>query len=206
MMAFFTRCCKRMHSLKSMIGQFLKTVLFMLVLSVWGVTAVAASSNIHIKNAYMHLDGETYNLDADMDLSFDEAIEEAINKGVVLHFLLEFQVVSPRKYWFDDEIVTKTQNITLSYHALARQYLLMRDGRQQSYDTLLEAKLELAEVRDWKVLEKSMVEKGEPYQAALLMRLDQTKLPKAIQVDAIGSEAWTMISQKYEWMPKDLNK
>lgn len=205
-MAFFTRCCKKMPILKLDLGQFLKTVLFLLVFFVWSVAALAASSNMHIKNADLRPEGETYYLDADLDINFDEVVEEAINKGVVLHFVVEFQVASPRKYWFDDEIVTKTQNITLSFHALTRQYLLMRDGRQQSYDTLLEANLELAELRDWKVLEKSLIEKDETYRAVLLMRLDQSKLPKAIQVDAIGSEAWALTSQKYEWTPKELNK
>lgn len=135
------------------------------MLAVWSAASHAASSNMHIRNADLRLEGDTYHLDADMDIRFDEDVEEAINKGVVLHFLAEFQVVSPRKYWLDDEIVTKTQNITLSYHALTRQFLLMRESRQQSYDTLLEAKLELAEIRDWKVLDKSLIEKGEPYRA-----------------------------------------
>lgn len=192
--------------IKLVSSQLLKSFVFVLFFAIWSTASVAASSGIKIKNAYLHAEGDTYSLDADMDINFDDEVEEAINKGVVLHFLVEFQVVSPRKYWFDDEIVTKTQRVTLSYHALTRQYLLKRDERQQSYDTLLEAKLELAELRDWKVLEKSQTERGEPYRAALLMRLDQTKLPKAIQVDAIGSEVWALTSQKYEWAPKDLNK
>jgi hypothetical protein len=36
------------------------------------------------------------------------------------------------------------------------------------------------------------------------VRLDQTKLPKAIQVDAISSEKWNLTSQKFEWTLKDL--
>ena len=205
-MVFFMRCCKRLRPINFSLNQLVKISALILMFGVWSVASFAASSSLNVKNADLRLDGDSYSLDADVDINFDEDVEEAINKGVVLHFIVEFQVVSPRKYWFDDEIVTKTQSTTLSYHALTRQYLLKRDGHQQSYDTLLEAKLELAEIRDWKVLEKSQIEKGEAYRAALLMRLDQTKLPKAIQVDAIRSEAWALISQKYEWKPKELNK
>lgn len=187
-------------------SSFLKALLIWLTLAVWSVASHAASSNMHIRNADLRLDGDVYSLDSDVNIYFDDDVEEAINKGVVLHFLVEFQVVSPRKYWFDDEIITRTQSIALSYHALTRQYLLMRDGRQQSYDTLLEAKLELAEIRDWKVLDRSLIEKGGAYRAVLRMRLDEGKLPKAIQVDAIGSEEWALTSQKFEWMPKELNK
>jgi hypothetical protein len=55
------------------------------------------------------------------------------------------------------------------------------------------------------VAEKSLLEKGEVYKAALLIRLDQNKLPKAIQVDAIGSEKWNLASEKFEWTLKELN-
>jgi hypothetical protein len=199
-------CCKNARLFNSLLARVFKAFLLLFLLFLWSASSHAASSNMHIRNADLRPDGEVYSLDADLDIRFDEDVEEAVNKGVVLHFLVEFQVVSPRKYWFDDEIVTKTQNVSLSYHALTRQYLLMREGRQQSYDTLLEAKLELAEVRDWKVLEKSQIEKGESYRAALMMRLDQAKLPKAIQVNAIGAEEWALTSQKYEWMPKELSK
>lgn len=191
-MAFFMRFCKRL------------SLIFFLLLAC--ALAFAASSSIVIKNAELQLSEDAYKLNADLEVTFDEAIEEAINKGVPLNFLVEFQVVSPRKYWFDDEIVTTTSNYALSYHALSRQYLVAHNGRQNSYETLSEAKLELEQIDDWKVLQKSQIEKGEVYKAALLMRLDQTKLPQALQVEAIGSEDWNLASQKFEWTLKELNK
>lgn len=167
-------------------------------------TAFAAGSSIGIKQAELQPLEDFYALSADVEVSFDDAIEAAVNKGVPLHFLIEFQVVSPHKYWFDDEIVTVTRSVVLSYHALSRQYLVTRGSHQKSFETLNEAEQELMEIDDWKVLDKSLVEKNETYNAALLVRLDQTKLPKAIQVDAISSEKWNLTSQKYEWALKDL--
>jgi hypothetical protein len=195
MTAFFTRYCKRLNYLFSL-------GLFLLL----GVTTLtfAAASSINIKSAELQLQEDYYSLSADAEFSFDNEIEEAINKGVPLNFLVEFQIVSPRKYWFDDEIVTTSQNVTLSYHALTRQYLVNRGAHQKSFETLSEAKQELAELSDWKVVEKSLIEKNEVYNAALLIRLDQTKLPKAIQVDTIASEKWNLNSQKFEWALKDI--
>ncbi|MFM9834584.1 MAG: DUF4390 domain-containing protein [Methylophilaceae bacterium] len=168
--------------------------------------ALAASSSIVIKNADLKLLDNAYILSADSELTFDESIEEAINKGVPLNFLVEFQLVSPRKYWFDNEIVTNTTSFTLSYHALSRQYLVSHNGHQNSYETLSEAKLELEQIDDWKVFEKSMVDKKQGYKASLSMRLDQSKLPKALQVEAIGSESWNLKSQMFDWLPKELSK
>ena len=190
-MAYFTRCCKSF------------SLAFILLLS---ATSVAfASSAIQIKSAELRAQDDFYKLDADVDMRLDNDIEEAVNKGVPLNFVVEFQIVSPRQYWFDDEVVTATQNITLSYHALTRQYLVNRGKHQQSFESLSEAIRDLANLNDWKVAEKALLEKGEVYNAALLIRLDQNKLPKAIQVDAIGSEKWNVASEKFEWSLKEIN-
>ena len=188
MTVFFMRFCKKIS-------------LFLLILA--SSLAFAAGSSINIKSAELESLDDYYGLDADVEVSFDKEIEEAINKGVPLNFLIEFQIVSPRKYWFDDEIVTTSQNVSLSYHALSRQYLVNRGAHQQSYDSLSEAVQELVALDEWKVVEKSVLEKSGVYKAALLIRLDQTKLPKAIQVDTIASEKWNISSQKFEWVLKE---
>ncbi len=188
MTAFFMRFCKRIN-------------LLLLILA--SSLAFAAGSSISIKSAELESQDDYYVLDADVDLSFDKEVEEAINKGVPLNFLIEFQIVSPRKYWFDDEIVTTSQNVSLSYHALSRQYLVNRGAHQQSFDSLSEAVQEMVTLDEWKVVEKSVLEKPATYKAALLIRLDQTKLPKAIQVDTIASEKWNISSQKFEWVLKE---
>ena len=183
--------------------QFCRKASLLLLLICATTLILAAGSSINIKSAELQLQDDYYGLDADVDMSFDKEIEEAVNKGVPLTFLIEFQIVSPRKYWFDDEIVTATRTVSLSFHALSRQYLVNRGGHQQSFETISEAIHELAELNDWKVVDKSLLEKPEVYKAALLIRLDQSKLPKAIQVDTIASEKWNLTSQKFEWTLKE---
>lgn len=192
-MAFFMRYYKKI------------SLSLLLALSLLLVTSLsfAAGNSINIKSAELQLQDDYYGLNADVEMSFDKEIEEAVNKGVPLTFLIEFQIISPRKYWFDDEIVTTTRSVSLSYHALSRQYLVNRGGHQQSFASMSEAIQELVELSDWKVADKSLLEKNEVYNAALLIRLDQTKLPKAIQVDTIASEKWNLSSQKFEWMLKE---
>ena len=194
MMAYFTRYCK--------------SISLLLLLSTASLTfsgLAFASNSIQIKTAELNAHEEFYSLAADVEMRLDNDIEEAVNKGVPLNFVVEFQIVSPRQYWFDDEVVTATQNITLSYHALTRQYLVNRGKHQQSFESLGEALRDLASLNDWKVVDKALLVKGEVYNAALLIRLDQSKLPKAIQVDAIGSEKWNVSSEKFVWALKELN-
>ena len=191
MTAFFMRYYKKTNVLLC----WLFFVLFTVPL-VW-----AAASSLNIKTAELVAEDEVYVLNADFDLNLSGAVEEAVNKGVPLTFLIEFQITSPRRYWFDDEIVTATNIVTISYHALSRQYLVNRDNHQQSFASLQEAKVEFSHLREWQVLEKNLLIKGENYQAALRVRLDQSKLPKPLQVDALGSEDWNIVSERYRWTP-----
>ena len=158
-------------------------------------------SKITIKNAELVPFEDDYLLNADLDVAFNEEIEQAIFKGFELNFIVEFQLVTPHQYWFDDEIATVTHHIVLSYHALSRQYLVTSDGLQKSFESFEEAEDAIASIRDLKVFRKSDVEKGLTYNAALLMRLDQKKLPKSLQVEAISSDGWQLSSQRFQWTP-----
>ncbi len=188
-MVYFTRCCKS----------------FSVLLFLTSTSLAFAGNAILIKTAELYAHEDFYSLAIDVDMRLDKEIEEAVNKGVPLNFIVEFQIFSPQEYWFDDEVVTTTQNITLRYHALTRQYLVNRDKHQQTFESLNEALNDVASFNEWKVADKSLLEKNEVYMAALLIRLDQSKLPKAIQVDAIGSEKWSLASEKFEWALKELN-
>jgi hypothetical protein len=166
--------------------------------------AIASTNSIEVTSAELDAVDNAYVLNAEFDINLDKALEEAVNKGVALSFLVEFQIVKPRKYWFDDEIVTVRRLITLNFHALSRQYLVSYDNHQKSFETLDEALNALMHIEAWKITPKTMLEKGETYRAALLMRLDKEKLPKAIQVDAISSENWNLASEIYTWPFKEI--
>jgi hypothetical protein len=167
---------------------------------------LANTNSIVVKGAELTLDGEVYKLNADLEIELDEKIKEAINKGVSVDFLYTFELVRPRSFWFDKEIVSTSTNISVSYHALSRQYLVSQSGRQTSHEILSEAMIELIQLYDWKVVDKTMIKSNYEYKASLRVKLDQTKLPKAMQVEAIGSEDWNLASEKFEWVLKDLNR
>lgn len=186
-------CCKK----TSVLAIFLGCLSFCIM-----TFAHAADSSLHIKMAELVPAGNSYLLNADFEINFSEEVQAALSKGVPLHFLIEFQLSSPVRYWFDDEIVSASTEVTLSYHALSRQYLINRGRHQLSFLTLQEAKDELSRLRDWTVFDKSLLSKGEEYNAALRIRLDQSKLPKPMQVEALSSEDWSMVSERYRWMPE----
>ena len=190
MTASFMLCCKK-----------IKQLFFVLSLLLFAGTSLAAGSSLHIRSANLITYEDDYLLNADAEINFSSEMEKAIFKGFVFNFLIEFQLVSPKKYWFDDEIVTTAQSVSLGYHALTRQFIVIRNEQQRTYASLDEAIEDLSVIQDMKVFQKSHIEKGEQYQAVLLMRIDHKKLPKALQIEGIGSDDWELISQRFTWSP-----
>ncbi len=178
-----------------------KRLLAVFFFAFFSTAGFAAGSSMLVRSADIKAQDEAYVLNADVDVKFSAAIEDAISKGFALNFIVEFQLASPRKYWFDDEIATVTQHITLSYHALSRQFLLLRGDQQKSFVRLDEAIDDLSSISDLKVFSKSQVEKGEAYKASFLMRLDTKKLPKTLQGEGMLSEEWAMSTPRFEWQP-----
>ena len=193
MTAFTMQCCKKTDVLAILLG----CLSFFIVSFTW-----ASDNALHVKSAEIIAGEDAYFLNADFDINFSNEMETALNKGVPLHFLIEFQLVSPVRYWFDDEIVLVSAEVTLSYHALSRQYLINRGSHQSAFLSLQDAKAELARLRNWRVFDKNLIGKDESYYAVLRMRLDQSQLPKPVQVDALSSEDWSMVSERYRWVPE----
>ena len=192
MTASFMQYCKR-----SKLARFSLICLFVIGNSL----AIADSSSLDIKSAELVPANEAYALNADFDIHFSKEVEEALNKGVQLDFLVEFQIAIPSSWWFDDEVKSASTHITLGYHALSRQYLVNRNNHQYAYSSLQEAKEEISQIRNWRVVERALLSKDEQYSAALRIRLDQSRLPKPLQVDALGSKDWDMVSERYRWTP-----
>lgn len=157
------------------------------------------AEGIAIRGAELNLTDDGYYLDADYRIELNPTLEDALNKGVALHFELEFEVTRSRWYWFDKKIASLKNQYKLNYNALTRQYRLSAAGIFQNFATLDEALAVLSKVRERRVIDKAELEPDTAYIAALRLQLDASQLPKPIQIDALASRAWTLDSGWYRW-------
>jgi len=190
MMVSFMHCCKK-----------IKYIFCIFALVLFSSSVLAEGSSLRLRSANLTAYEDDYLLNADAEINFGTEIEKAILKGFTFSFLIEFQLLSPKKYWFDDEVVTTVQQVNLSYHALTRQYIVTRNDQQRAYASLDEAVEDLSIIQDMKVFQEADVDKSERYRAVLLMRLDQKKLPKALRIEGMTSSEWKISSQRFEWTP-----
>jgi len=174
---------------------------FLLGVMLWfGVVSFVYAEGIEIKSSDLELVEETYQLNAEADITFNPTLEDALNKGVPLHFLADFELKKPRWYWLDETISAAQQHIRLSYHALTRQYQLSINNNQlKSFSALNEARRELGRINAWPVLKRNLLKEKQNYVAGLRFRLDLSQLPKPLQVNALADKEWDLDSDWFRW-------
>lgn len=192
MTVFSTRCCGKLD-LRGVL-----TALFAAWLTLL-TACTALAQGIEVRKPTVTIEDNAFVLDAQFDIQLTPTLEEALNKGVPLYFLLEFDLIRPRWYWFNDRVVSLHQQYRLSYNALTRQYRLGVGNLYQNYGTLPEALEVMSRVRRRQDVEPGAVRRDASYVAALRFRLDTSQLPKPFQVSALGSSQWQISSDWYRW-------
>jgi hypothetical protein len=163
------------------------------------LATLAHAEGIDVRNAALVAGEEGYFLEADFEISLNSTLEDALNKGVPLYFLLEFEVIRPRWYWFNDKVLNAQQAYRLTYNSLTRQYRLGFGSLFQNFASLNEAVDFLSRVRRRQVLEPGILDKGNTYTAGVRMRLDVSQLPKPFQLNALASRDWNIGSDWHRW-------
>jgi len=171
-------------------------VAFCLVLA---VSTAARADTIAVRSAELRVDEGEVLLNADFDLQVNPTLEEALQKGIPLYFLLEFELSRSRWYWLDDKVAQTVITSRVSYNALTQQYVVRSGLLTQSFNTLDEVERYVGRVNSRPVAQAASLAKGTRYDAALRLRLDVNQLPKPFQVNALASREWTLASDWYRW-------
>ena len=159
----------------------------------------AMAEGIGVKSVTIEPDDDGYSLEAEFDIQFSARLEEAVNRGVPIYIVTEFELSRPRWYWFDEKPVQLSQTYRISYTPLLRQYRLSQGSVYQNFTRFDEVIRVLSRLRGWHIADKGALKKDQVYQAAVRMRLDTAQLPKPFQLNAIASRDWTLASDWHRW-------
>jgi hypothetical protein len=181
----------------SALPQRLRRAVLALVLLLFVPAALA--EGIAVRSATLEPGEDGWQLEAEFDIQFSPRLEEAVNRGVALYFVVEFELSRPRWYWFDEKPVQLSQTYKISYTPLLRQYRLAVGNVYQNFTRFEEVTRVLSRLRGWHVTDKGALKKDQVYQAGLRMRLDTAQLPKPFQLNAIASRDWTLASDWHRW-------
>jgi len=134
-------------------------------------------------------------VNAEFEFDLPWALEDAINRGVALYFVADFELYRTRWYWFDRRIAAASLTYRLTYSPLTRQYRVARGALALPFDTLADAVASIRRIRGWKVLDRGTMRAGEDYRAQIRMRLDTSQLPRPFQINALTNRDWTLASE-----------
>ena len=193
MMVFFTPCCARSDPARRWLAAWL--------LGCWLAVAGSALANDRsaVKPAAIQAAPHGYVLDADIDVVLNPTLEDALARGISLHFLLELELTRPRNWWYDESIVEPVRKMRIYYHLLLRRYVVETGYTTRTAATLAEALALLGRVDDWQVLERGALKAGQRYEARLRLRLNTAQLPKPLSIGAVTSDKWELATPWYGW-------
>ena len=69
----------------------------------WAAPAARADT-IPVKFAELRVEEGEVLLNAEFEFTFNPTLEEALQRGVPLYFILEFELTRGRWYWFDEKV------------------------------------------------------------------------------------------------------
>lgn len=189
MTASSTRCCRRPDLLRACVA------LLVAALLAFG----AQAQGIEIKRPVVTIADDHFVLQAQFDIHLTPTLEDVLNKGVPLYFLLEFELIRPRWYWFNDRVMYFAQEYRLAYNPLTRQYRMGVGNLHQNFSTLSEALEVMSRIRRRQEFEPGTLRRDTPYIAGIRFRLDPSQMPKPFQLNAIVGREWTIGSDWYRW-------
>jgi len=155
----------------------------------------ASADSVPLNNAEVRVEDEQVVLNVDFALSLNSTLEEALQRGIPLYFLLEVDIQRPRWYWFDEKVLQHSTQYRVSYLPLTRQYRVASGLLLQTFDSLQEVERLIGRVTARPIASAGDLEKGSRYDVVVRLRLDQNQLPKPFQVDALASREWHLASE-----------
>ena len=159
----------------------------------WCGWAAAAGINLREVELGRSEDGVLLSFTAGFELP--KPVEEALLKGVPLHFEAEARVYRSRWYWRDQRIARAGRTWRLAYQPLTRRYRVTFGSLNQNYDTLDEALAAIQRTTRWRIADLSRFEPGERHYIELGFRLDTSQLPRPFQIGIGGEADWDLSAE-----------
>lgn len=176
------------------------------LLAALALAAAASRSRadtIPVVSALLEEDEGDLVLSAEFGFELTPALEQALEKGIPLYFVIEFELLRKRPLWFPEKVAQWSITYRVSYSSLTRLYRVSSGPLGQTFESLADVQRFLGHVSSRPVARISELVKGARYEAAVRERLDVNQLPKPFQVNALASREWQLSSDwhRFEFTP-----
>lgn len=171
------------------------------VLMAAGVALPSHAQGVEIEALEVQRDDEGVQLDFAVRFGLSHTLDEALHKGVPLHFAAQAAVYRYRWYWRDERISRVGRTWRLAWQPLTRTYRVSFGPLGQNYGSLGEALGAVSRGARWQIAPPLAVDEDSFY-VDFTYRLDTSLLPRPMQIGIAGSADWQLSVERSVPVPE----
>lgn len=167
---------------------------FLACAPIWAQTSTAELTEFKVERQDSSL-----LLNAQVRLELGPVIEDALIKGLAIHFVAEAEVMRDRWYWTDRKVGSAVRHYRLAYQPLTRRWRVnvstdpiahsgVTSSLSQSFDSLQDALGVVRRQTGWRLAEMTDIDLDARQYVAYRFKLDVSQLPRPFQI-ATGNQA-----------------
>lgn len=170
---------------------FLQGLVLMLALALLGTQGVRAQGVELPVLQVQRLDGEL-SLDFEVRSTLPKSVEDAMQRGVPVHFVAQTSLYRSRWYWRDDRVARVQRSWRVAYQPLTSTWRVGFGGFNQNFQSLPEALAVASRSTRWKLAELSQLDPESKYYLEFSWRLDNSLLPSPMQLGLGSQSDWVL--------------
>jgi len=167
------------------------------------VPLLAAESGIafRIQSAEFNLNETLLELNSEIEIELPTYINTAIEKGFAVPMMFEVEILSVKKYWLDEKIVSLKQQYQLHYLPMLSSYVIfdLNAGQRYYFDQLNQAVHYLQVVYNYPMLDIDNIDDNRSFYARIRFGIDGDELPLPLKSSSLWDNDWSLRSDWYEW-------
>ena len=159
------------------------------------------ASEINLSNFKIENNADGQELFFEQDISINNNLFQAIQKGIPLKFDINIKVTNFKKFWFNEIIFNDKFSFEIKYRNLLKKYQLRNmDGNYKYFSDIemLKENINLININLGHLVfsEDTLIEVG--------VTLDSNQLPKPLQINRRNT-TWNVSSETYAMKVKEIN-
>jgi len=160
-----------------------------------------ADNAVQVDDFQLQRNEEGIYLSTRLNFELPPSLEDALNRGMPLSFVMQADVVRERWYWAD-KLVNRTERyVRLSYQPLSKRWRIYVSAQPiqstglgvslgQSFDSLPEALQSIQRISRWRIADLPAIDTTTKQRLDFRFRLDLSQLPQPLQFGALGGTGW----------------
>lgn len=162
-----------------------------------GRAGAADEQRFAIRNAFVELAGDSWQLEVSLDLGLTEGASEALDEGILLTLRLEAEAHSRRRLLPNEKVAAVDGQWQLEYDALASRYVVSDRNKatRDSYASRDEALAALARPRGLLLADAGQLPPDQRFDVRVRAVIEVGELPAAVRMLLF----WRSFSQTTEW-------